>query len=239
MSEMDDLKVPPELQAMFRSRFLETLQHDPGLDHDEFPLFKWFAKETDALIDSMLAVETAGIKEQVDAGIEDFNDSGFVAVEYFARRTRYSHVIFLTSVFESYLDRACTTLRHVVGKHNMPFTLEELSGDKWTKRRRFLERYGHFQINDSEWETAEILSTVRNILVHDNGSTSSISEKIMARLRSLDGLRLDSHEIVVESVYVRGAASGLRKLIDSIQSEIKKVASLAQRPQGVIGSGTP
>ncbi|MGH6826618.1 hypothetical protein [Methyloceanibacter sp.] len=224
MADKEDSEIPPALREQFRQHFRESIRHESGLDHDEFPLFDWFAKETEGLIASMRQVEESEVRSQVAAGVEQVNDSGLVAVEYFARRTRYSHVIFLASTFESYLTGACSNLALILREDEMPFTLEDLSGDKWTKRRRFLERYGRFQITDQEWRAADQLTRVRNLLVHENGAITALKPKARAELASLPGIKVDTYEIQVEPQFVLETSRALRELIASIQSRIQQVA---------------
>lgn len=231
---MDKLEIPPGLRSRFRREFLMSIENKAGIDQDETELFDWFVQETDGMIDSMLATERTVIQEQVDSGREDINDSGLVAVGYFAKRMRYSHVIFLTSLFETYLDHACTMLRNVIGEGNMPFTLEELAGDKWSKRRRFLQRYGHFEVKQTKWETVEVLTLIRNVLVHENGRTTGITEKNRKRLDQHPGLRLDGYEVIVEPEFIKAMSSELKLLINEIHAEIQKVASRAIKPQGIV-----
>jgi hypothetical protein len=224
MTGKQDSEIPPALRERFRQHFRESIQHESGLDHDEFPLFEWFAKETDDLIESMREVEASEIHRQMVAGVEDVNDSGMVAVEYFAKRTRYSHVIFLASLFERYLTDACDSLARILEEAQMPFALEELAGDKWTKRRRFLERYGRFRVADGDWAVADQLTRVRNLLIHENGAISSLSTKALAEFESLPGIKINAYEIQVEPQFVQDVSRTLRKLIASIQTQIQQVA---------------
>lgn len=230
---MEKLEIPAELRTMYRQDFLKSIRRESGVNHDEIKLFDWFVQETDEMIDSMLSVENVFIKEQMDAGREDIDDGGMVPVEYFAKRMRYSHVIFLTSLFETYLDRACAMLTSVISEVNMPFSLAELSGDKWTKRRRFLERYGCFEIDQGKWNVAKDLMDIRNVLVHENGSTSGITKDRKKDLGQLVGLRFDGYEVTIEPEFIKTVSSELKLLIDGIQSEIRKVASRAIKPKCV------
>ena len=225
-----DSEASPELQEIFRKHFRESLQHDSGLEYEEFSLFEWYAKETDSLIASMRQAEAAELRRQQAAGVEVLNDSGMVAVDYFERRTRYSHVIFLASVFEGYLTRACGNLARVLNPAEMPFALEELVGEKWIKRRRFLERYGRFTLTSDEWAVADELARVRNVLVHENGSVASLSDKQRAELESRPGLKLEAYELVIESQYVQTLSKGLQHLIATIQARIQRRARELQGP---------
>lgn len=219
-----DPDISPELQDIFRKHFRESLQRESGLDYEEFSLFDWYAKETDSLIESMRKAEAEELRRQETAGVEVLNDSGMVAVDYFERRTRYSHVIFLASVFEGYLTQACASLARALDPAQMPFALEELAGDKWIKRRRFLERYGRLTITKEEWAVADELTRVRNLLVHENGSVTSLSPKQRAELESRPGLKLTEYELVIESQYVQLLSKGLQQLTASIQSRIQQRA---------------
>jgi hypothetical protein len=225
-------KVSNDLRALFRQEFIEAVHHDSGFQTDEIKLFEWFAQETYNMISSMLTTENSIIKQQIDAG-SDVNDSGIAAIGYFAQRMRYSHVIFLTSLFESFLDRACATLTNVIGEQNIPFALEELTGEKWSKRRRFLEGYGNFGIDQDLWSVAKDLMDVRNLIIHEGGSTYGIKvERKNALCRRL-GLRFDGAEITVAPEYIKATLPDLVLLISSIQNEIQNVASRAKGPQAV------
>lgn len=181
----------------------------------------------------MLSAERVLIEDQASIGGECIDDSGLVAVEYFARRTRYSHVIFLTSLFETYLDHGCTMLTGLIGEANIPFSLTDLAGDKWTKRRRFIERYGCFEIAQDKWSVAKDLMDIRNVLVHENGRTSGISDDRKKSLEQLRGLRVDEPELIIEPDFIKSVSAELKLLIDDIQTELKKVAARAIKPKCV------
>lgn len=206
---------------MFRTHYLRQLIALRGLDVDEISLFEWFEREHEALIGRMLQSEKDGIQKQVDAGVEDINDSGMVAVEYFVKRSRYSHVIFLASLLETYLDDACQTLTNSLGEHNVTFRLEELAGDKWSKRKKFLERYGKFQIPEAIWSPVSAITSIRNILVHDNGNCAQVSEKAKQGYRGIPGINVDHYEMAIEPSFISGALSSLRKLVDFVDASLK------------------
>jgi len=133
------LEPPEHLKKSLRTLMLAQLGSDT-LDIFELELFDWYVKETESVLRQMLAGEHAYIQEQIAAGTPDVNDSGMVAVDYYGKRLRYSHIIYLTSLLETCLERACTTLTTAIGKDAVPFSLEDLGGDQWSKRRKFLER---------------------------------------------------------------------------------------------------
>ncbi len=85
---MDKKNIPLHLQGEFRNHFLKYLIELRGLDANELSLFEWFEREHKQLIEKMLQGGREDIQKQVDAGVEDVNDSGMVAVNYFVRRSR-------------------------------------------------------------------------------------------------------------------------------------------------------
>ena len=144
-----------------------------SLEEYEFQLFKWHVKETDTLIDKMIKDETSYIKNQTDTGDTEQDDSGMVAAEYYMCRVRYSHVIHLASLFESMLKGECDRLAQAIGENNLLFKLSELKGEPWLVKRRFIERYGQFEVPDEIWQPAEDLLKVRNVVIHANGAIDS------------------------------------------------------------------
>lgn len=148
------LEPPEHLKKAFRAGMLAQLGSDT-LDIFELELFDWYTRETEAVLGAMSAGEHAYIQEQINAGTLDINDSGAVAVDYYAKRLRYSHVIYLTSLLETCLERACATLTTALGKDAVPFGPDELMGDQWSTKLKFLERYGHFEIPGTSGRRSE------------------------------------------------------------------------------------
>ncbi|CDH45917.1 hypothetical protein [Candidatus Contendibacter odensensis] len=144
----DEQKTPEaiESESFFRKMMLDNLKSTSTIDGYELQLFDWYIRETEQLIAGMLSAEKTYIQEQIDAGAEDINDSGIVAAEYHLKRVRYSHVIYMTSLLEIFLERSCEKLTNIIGKQNMPFNVGDLQGDPWSVKRKFLERYGKFEI---------------------------------------------------------------------------------------------
>jgi len=65
----------------------------------------------------MLLEEQRYIQEQADSGQQDLNDSGIVAAEYYAKRIRYSHVIYMASLLEAFLRGECDCWRSLKTDH--------------------------------------------------------------------------------------------------------------------------
>lgn len=234
----DNLDIPDEFKNRFRKHLLEQLKHDDGWGIFELSLFEWYARESEKLISEMLAAEHAVIQEQLDSGLDDINDSGIVAVEYYTKRARYSHVIYLTSLMETYLTKACDKLTTAVGEQNIVFGLYEVAGDKWTKRRKFLERYGRFEIPENLWSPVSILTCLRNNLVHDNGDTGALGNEEKKRCREIPGVRLDGLEVEIEYQYIELALSSLRELTEFVKHQIDRIIDRAMRPQSLVGKST-
>ncbi|MBK8534887.1 MAG: hypothetical protein IPL59_07035 [Candidatus Competibacteraceae bacterium] len=81
-------------------------------------------------------------------GAEDINDSGMVVAEYHLKRVRYSHLIYMVSLLESFFEMSCENLAKIVGVQN---TTTQLRGTKWFARRQFIEEYGKFDLPKDVW----------------------------------------------------------------------------------------
>ena len=189
-------------------------------DYFEIELFEWYVQETEKVLNEMATAEHSYIQKQVASDVPELNDSGLVAVDYFARRIRYSHVIYLTSLLETSLERACSTLSRAVGEENIPFRLGELSGDQWSRRRRFLERYGRFELPADLWSELKVLIKVRNYLVHENGSTAKLDEKLRNRLTKCVGLDVSSYEFRIEDAFVKQAFEHVRSFVAVVEERV-------------------
>lgn len=224
-----EIELPAHLKKSLRALMLDQMGEDT-LDLYEFELFDWYVKETESVLSKMLSSELAYIQEQIEAGIPDVNDSGMLAVEYYTKRIRYSHIIYLASLFESCLERACSKLITAVGNDIMPFGPTELKGDQWAKRRKFLERYGNIIIPKDLWSEPKLLISIRNYLVHENGSTASVSDDERREIiNKCPGVDIKSTDFVLEEAYIRHASEALRKLVQAVEIGIGQVIQKAQR----------
>lgn len=213
MNHEDVNEIPDHLKSAIRRTLLEDIKGATTLDTYELELFEWYVNKTEALVGDMLASELSYIKEQADAGQEDVNDSGMVAAEYYLKRVRYSHVIYMTSLLEIFLERSCLTLTTIIGKQNLPFGVSELKGDQWSARRKFLQKYGRFAIPDELWSPIQTLIALRNNLVHENGSTSDLGPEKNNILSKCDGVSVDGHEVAIQADYVCSSLKSIRSLV--------------------------
>lgn len=226
-------ELPAALQRKLKRPLLADLKGEQGLDIYELSLFEWYARENAKVIEQMLSVERAYIQEQVNAGSENVNDSGMVAVEYYIKRARYADLIYMASLLEIYLDRACEKLALVLGDQNVVFRPEELVGDKWTKRKKFLERYGKFSFPETVWADLRALILVRNNLVHENGNSAALSQDEKNQIQKRPGIKADRHELVIEGDYVHHCFLAFQSLVGFIGKQIDQIVDRALRPQSV------
>jgi hypothetical protein len=226
------MEIPEPLKKSIRSMMLEDMESDT-LDHFELGLFEWYVRETEAVLSTMLTTEQTYIQEQVASGVPDINDSGMLALEYYTKRSRYSHIIYLTSLLEECLARACEKVRQAIGNQSIPFELSELSGDQWTKKRKFIERYGRFTLPTLIWCELESLILVRNVLVHENGRTASLKANQRKQLEKQQGIDLDGYEFKLEESYVRHAYMAVREFVKALESGVSEVINRAKRPIGI------
>ncbi len=210
------------MKITLRALMLAQMDTDT-FDVFEVELFDWYVKETETIMNKMLSSEQSYIQEQIAAGIPDINDSGMVAVEYYTKRIRYSHIIYLTSLLESCLERACSNLTVAIGKEKIPFSINDLKGDQWSKRRNFLERYGCFALPNELWSELKTLISVRNYLVHEKGNTENLKDGLRKQLEMCPGLDIDSYEFKIEENYIQHAFQAVKTFVKAVDKEVVKV----------------
>jgi len=215
MNAMDNenFEIPEYLKALFDTELHKELASEPFFPIHELSLFRWHVEETEALHKRMHAGELAYINKQLSANQEDINDSGVIPVEYFHMRIRYSDVVYLVSLLETALEAACVRLRLVLPPDSILFDLKELKGQKWEVPRKYLERYGQFKHPKKLWQPINKLVLLRNAIVHDNGSTYSLSVGDKKALAKCIGLTLSDYRINVKVEYVQSAVGELETLI--------------------------
>ncbi len=234
-----DKELPEHLKKSLRTLMLTQMSNDT-LDRYEIELFDWYIKETETVLNKMLSSERAYIQEQVATGVPEINDSGIIAVEYYIKRIRYSHVIYLASLLESCLERACSKLIIAVGHEIVPFGPTELKGDQWSRKFKFLERYGDFQIPKDLWAEPKMLISVRNYLVHENGNAANVPDDKRNEMKKYPGLDIEGTEFNIEEAFVRLASQAVRSFVQSIEERIEEVIRKAkQNNESASGGGNP
>lgn len=206
----------------WKKEAIRGLRGQNGLDSFELSLFEWYAGKNEHVIEQMLLKERDFIKQQTGAGRNCIDDSAILAVEYYIKRGRYASVIYMTSLLETYLSQACGSLTSILGEENIHFKPDELAGDKWTKRKTFLERYGGFAFPENAWPDLKMLIRIRNILVHDNGSPDCISDADKSHISKCAGITITQHELVIEKEYIDDCLSAFRLLVDCISSKLDR-----------------
>lgn len=233
MTDHGGAGLPSELKKQLRAMQLAGLRDAQALDTYEVELFAWYVRETESLFAKMALEESEFLQQQLNSGIDEPNDSGFVAVSYYARRVRYSHVIYLTSMLEGIFRRESDRLTNALGEQNVPFAASELKDDLWTARRKVLERYGHFKIHSDIWDPIRTLLNVRNILVHNNGVTDSIHPDRLRALAKIPGIGISSGELEISPSYVQSAFSAVKNIANFLEKQVGSVIENAIHPRAV------
>ena len=220
MLDNGDVKIPDAIKSLLRSECLRRIGSSSSLDQHEMKLFNWYFHESEKQLGGMISAEHEYIEAQVRIGEEEINDSGMVAVEYFLKRSRYSHVIYLVSLFESFLDNSCIKLSKIIGENNLPFNVTELKGDQWSVKKKYLERYGKFKIPPGLWSEIVVLIKVRNNIVHDNGRVNVLNREEISVLKKHKGISLGATEIIVEPMFIKSSINSTNELVDSVESNL-------------------
>lgn len=221
---------PPE-NPVYAREWYRHLRSQRSVGEFERGLFAWYVTESEAMLERIQAEEVRHMQDQVAAGYEDIDQTGIMATGYQARRVRYSHVIYLVSMLETVLKRECHRLALALGDQGAPFSPAEIKGDQWTSKKKFLERFGHFEIPDALWSPVRDLTTVRNNLVHDNGAADAASPALTSIMRVSTGIKESSGELEIEPEFVTQASASIGRLIDYLHDQVSAVIDRRLRPQ--------
>lgn len=211
----------------------------PILDYDELELFKWYVEHNEVLvkklqddarvesarvINSNLSIEASIARmadptkrsTAADAWAQRCEDAGesWIPVDYFVKRIRYGQVIQLVSLVELFLTRACERLTIVKGEQS----LNELSGEKLARRKKFLERYGQISVSESLWKQIEEMVYIRNICVHEDGC---VTAKGNTPIVWPSGVTDDQGELVLEPAYLSACQDAVRALFEDVQRQLR------------------
>lgn len=224
--------IPDYLKNSMRKHFLSGLKGHRSLETYELDLFGWFRRETEETWAQMDAEEQKYIQEQIATGAEEINDSGVLAVGYYSKRMRHSHVIFLASLLEGAMKRECDRLSIALGEKIL-FKPSELKADPWSARKIFLERHGSFQTPGDLWDSIKDLLALRNALVHHNGEISLLTKEQIAVLGKIAGVDVARSEIGIEASYLDLATESVRTLMEFLHESTNSVIDRAVKPQAV------
>jgi hypothetical protein len=221
--------IPDYLKHGMRKRFLAGLKGSRSLDTYELDLFRWFKTETEDMWAQMEAEEKRYLQEQIDAGDEEPNDSGMVAVDYYRKRTRSSHIMFLASLLESAMKRECERVSLALGDQIL-FKTSDLKGNPWSVRKLFLERYGSFHISGELWDPIREILAVRNALAHHNGVVSLLTNEQLSTLGKIGGVSVGGSEVEIQISYIESASNSVRKLMEFLHEQVNHMIDRAIRP---------
>lgn len=212
--------IPDSLKTAIREHFLFQLKGQHPLDLYELELFSWFRKETENTWSHMDSEERNYLQIQVSAEIEEINESGIIATEYYRKRMRYSHVTFLTSLLENAMKRECDRLSMALGDKIL-FKLSELKGDPWSSRKLFLEKYGCFATPPNLWDPIQNLTFVRNVLVHENGQPSQ--QKTIHPIKKIADIKIVNHEIDIGVEFLEQSTESVKSFLEFIHQRINHI----------------
>lgn len=217
--------MPKYMKLSMRRQFLSSLKDHYSLGSNELDLFRWFVAETEEISGRMEAEERKYIQEQIDAGVEEFNDSGMLVVDYYRETMRSSHVVFLTSLLEGALKRECNRIVLALGEQIL-FKPTELKGEVWSSRKLFLEKYCSFSTPENLWNPILELLAVRNAFVHHSGDVSLLATKQVGKLNKIKYINVDSAYVTIEPLFIDTSLRAVRELTDFLH---KKTGELIDR----------
>ena len=226
----------PPIQTSHQRRMkLSLLKNSAIMDADELSLFRWYVIETEILHEKMYSEELQLVDKQ-DIESASYNDSGLVAVRYFTKRSRYSHIIYLASLGEKYLSDSCRKLSTALGD-NVIFGLDEIKGNGWIKERKFMQRYGNFEIPNDLWERFSTIYFVRNALVHENGEVTAFNDHERAELRNkcarAQGVSVEGSELEIKPEFVESCVNALQEFMVFLDGKLGGVIERSIKPRSV------
>ena len=91
--------------------------------------------------------------------------------------------------------------------------VEDLQGESWTTLPKYFQAFGQFSIPDNVRKNIKAVYDVRNLLVHQNGSTSKLDDQKVSRFRNLEGIEIAEDEIVIGLPFIEFAKSAMNSLV--------------------------
>lgn len=191
------------------------------VDFYELELFPYYFRESEEQLASILATEQAYVDEQLKAGAEEeLNDTGLVAADYFTKRVRRSHIIYLASLLQTSMVKACQSLARLKEIDKWEAKTADYKGDQWVKKRKFLNEHGGIQIPDATWTVLSALVVLRNNLVHSNGELDVLSDKHRDLLATLPGTTFGQYEIQVEGSVVEYCFGATKRAVNIMEESL-------------------
>lgn len=224
---------PAHLESFSRKERLAFLrENDIRGSEDVFGLFEiglfdWHLKDCEENYCKMLREEGELIAEATEKNLH-YNDSGLIAVEYYAKRTRYSHIVHLVTLLEVYLGKACSTIVDDLGSQDIPFSPDDLKGPKWISRLKFLKAYAKIEVPSDKQKSIDILHDIRNCIAHDGGCPNS---KLTERMDKVEGLKVQDGELFVTKAYLESIFEDVKGIAYEVASKIDNLRSKGIRPE--------
>jgi hypothetical protein len=228
MTPSDDL--PDEMKTALRKETLHRAKFDDCLPLFELSLCEWYLRENSEIVEKMLADELAYVKEQLSWGNECPNDSGIVAVEYYTKRIRYADIIYMCSLAETFLNRACEKLDFILDDGSPPFQLKR-TDNKWLKCREYLQNRAGISLHEEAWTLLQHLRVVRNLIAHENGTADELEQKEEAAISCLPGIRVRAHELVIEKECLEVSLASFKTLVESTNAQLARLADSRLMPE--------
>lgn len=209
-----------EFKISYNKMFQHVLNYSTVLNAMELELFEYYVNDSENILESMLSKEQDYIQEQITAGDLEPNDSGILAIDYFFKRVRYSHIIYMVSLLDTYLQEVCKRVTSSIGEKRVAIQLKDIKGSQWDSKRKFLSAYGQVHIDDDTWKPIQTLIELRNIIVHENGSTLKL-DRHKKNMLNISGITIVGGELAVEANYIHGSFQALKALMRQVEEKVK------------------
>jgi hypothetical protein len=193
----------------------------------EIDLFEYYFEENEKRIAKLIDEENQQIQECNRLKAE-YSDSGIIAVQYFEKRIRYSHIVYLTTLLEKCLKEACGRIKDTIGSQEVPFNWTELKGSTWEQCTKFLKEYAKVEVETKKQKKIRILHEIRNKIVHDGGE---VDQNFCTKIAEVAGVDCRSSEIHVDGQYVRDMFEIVKSIAEKIDHSIGVIENRILKPE--------
>jgi len=228
----DNSRDRAQIESILRKMELRRLSASSLLNSDELALLECYIEKNEQWVDHAKAEEQAHIQSQY-CSPDGVNEYGMIAIRHFERRLRYSHVIYLTSVLDSLLEKACEHLVKIRGNQNLPFKAEDLKGERHEAQMRFLTACGCIDLPGDLVKFIEKLYALRRVIVVANGNPARL-EKLMGSKWSpipIDGIHIHGEDIEIGGKYIQAAIAAIREAAEHIEKGMRSLVDVSLRPR--------